>query len=482
MATRPRVLSLCAGIGGLDLGLRLACGARTVGYVERDAFAAAVLVARMAEAALDPAPVWDDLSTFDGRAWRGRVDLVAAGIPCQPFSVAGKRRGLADERWLWSDVLRILDETAARALFLENVGGFTRHGLGRVLADLAARGFAAEWDHFRASDVGAPHRRERFFLLAHADAALRDESGWSSGAIGSGASGVRHAGEVVADRAGAGRKRFFLLANASDGLFSITRWKSEERDGPRPAGTILGHAERARLEGFARDGDDASGSAGPGAARSACASGSSLADTDGDARAVGRIEERAGIEGTRWSVAHGCGADGRLGWPPARNDADGWREWIAAGGPEPAVRRGADGTATRLDPTLKRRADEALRSLRYGTEIEGSESRKVLLDALLRGESHALETIEGCISQARTAGCSVDGLLAVRVYLESATASRRPYEANLLGDVSLRAWATKRKEAVEYRIDRLRCLGNAVVPAQAALAFRVLRTRLMEGE
>lgn len=294
MATRPRVLSLCAGIGGLDLALRDACGARTVGYVERDAFAAAILVARMAEAALDQAPVWDDLATFDGRPWRGRVDLVAAGIPCQPFSVAGKRRGLADERWLWSAVLRIIDETAAPALFLENVGGFVRHGLGRVLTDLAARGFAAEWDHFRASDVGAPHRRERFFLLA----------------------------------------------NASDGLFSITRWKSEERDGPRPAGTILGHAERARLEGFARDGDDATGSSGAGA---------SLADTDGERCERQRIAEYAGIEGACGSVTLGCDHHWRLGWPPARNDADGWREWIAAGGPEPAVRRGADGTAYRMD-------------------------------------------------------------------------------------------------------------------------------------
>ena len=291
MATRPRVLSLCAGIGGLDLGLRAACGARTVGYVERDAFAAAVLVARMADAHLDPAPVWDDLATFDGRPWRGRVDIVAAGIPCQPFSVAGKRRGLEDERWLWSAVLRILDESAAPALFLENVGGFTRHGLGRVLTDLAARGFAAEWDHFRASDVGAPHRRERFFLLADADAALRDESGWSRG------------------------------------------------------------ASRA-----CANGDDATGSAWARSSRSASAAGAKVADANGDRRARRRLAERTGLEGTRGSVADGCGDDGRLGWPPGRDDADGWREWIDAGGPAPAetnatslLRRGPDGLRDRMD-------------------------------------------------------------------------------------------------------------------------------------
>ena len=87
-------LSLCAGAGGLDLGLALAePGYRAVGYVERDAFAAAVLVARMEDQTLDQAPVWDDLAGFDGRPWRGAVDLVSAGYPCQPFSVAGTVQG-----------------------------------------------------------------------------------------------------------------------------------------------------------------------------------------------------------------------------------------------------------------------------------------------------------------------------------------------------------------------------------------------------
>lgn len=90
-------LSLCSGAGGLDLGLAIACpGYRAVGYVERETYAAAILVARMEDATLDPAPVWDDLATFDGRPWRGAVDVVTAGYPCQPFSVAGKRKGSDD--------------------------------------------------------------------------------------------------------------------------------------------------------------------------------------------------------------------------------------------------------------------------------------------------------------------------------------------------------------------------------------------------
>ncbi len=162
----PTVLSLCAGIGGLDLGLRLACGARTVCYVEREAYACAVLVARMEEGALDAAPIWFDLLTFDGRPWAGAVDIVAAGFPCQPFSVAGAQLGVEDERWIWPDIARIVREVRPRYVFLENVPPLVKHGLGIVLADLAALGFDAEWGVFAASEVGAPHQRERIFILA----------------------------------------------------------------------------------------------------------------------------------------------------------------------------------------------------------------------------------------------------------------------------------------------------------------------------
>jgi DNA (cytosine-5)-methyltransferase 1 len=95
MALRPwNVISLCAGVGGLDLGIRIAePGAVGVCYVEREASAAATLVARMEDGCLHPAPVWSDLTTFDARRWRGAVHCVASGDPCQPNSVAGKRLG-----------------------------------------------------------------------------------------------------------------------------------------------------------------------------------------------------------------------------------------------------------------------------------------------------------------------------------------------------------------------------------------------------
>ena len=168
VALHPRILSLCSGIGGLDLGIGLALpGARTVCFVEREYPVCEILAARMDEGALDYAPIHTDLRAFDGRPWRGRVDIVAAGYPCQPFSVAGKRRGEEDERHLWPEVLRIIGEVGPSLVFLENVAGHLRLGFDRVLGDLADLGLDAEWSLVRASDVGATHRRERLFILAH---------------------------------------------------------------------------------------------------------------------------------------------------------------------------------------------------------------------------------------------------------------------------------------------------------------------------
>lgn len=162
-------MALCAGAGGLELGLRIALGDgyRCVVYVEREAYAAATLVARMADEALDTAPVWDDVVTFDGRPWRGSVDLVSAGFSCQPWSVAGKQLGVEDERWIWPDLARIIREVGPEWVFLENVPGLVRGGLEHVLGDLAESGFDAEWDVLSAAEVGATQLRERLYILAH---------------------------------------------------------------------------------------------------------------------------------------------------------------------------------------------------------------------------------------------------------------------------------------------------------------------------
>lgn len=197
-----RTISLFAGGAGLDLGIELAVpDARTVCYVEREAYAAATLVARMEKGDLAPAPIWGDVSTFDGTPWRGRVDLVCGGFPCQDVSNAGTRTGLAGARsGLWREYARILGEARPDLVFVENVSALRSRGLDIVLTDLASLGFDAEWSCYRASDVGAPHRRERIFILAYRIGfELRKQSWWRGGSRGSGKALTPDAGNVMAD-------------------------------------------------------------------------------------------------------------------------------------------------------------------------------------------------------------------------------------------------------------------------------------------
>ncbi len=168
---------------GLRAGLRhMGIETRTVCHVEREAYAAAVLAERIEEGSLDSAPVWSDLCTFDARAWRGKVDCVVAGFPCQDLSIAGKRAGLDGKRsGLFFEVCRIATDSGAYLMFLENVGGIAsatasamdetegeieERAASRVVGELADLGWDAEWLHVSASEVGASHGRERWFCVA----------------------------------------------------------------------------------------------------------------------------------------------------------------------------------------------------------------------------------------------------------------------------------------------------------------------------
>lgn len=224
-----RSISLCAGVGGIDLALRPY--ARTVCYVEREAYAAAVLVARMEDEQLDPAPIWSDLKTFDATAWRGTVDLVTGGYPCQPFSVAGKRAGADDPRHLWPDVLRVLEGSGAALAFFENVRGHVSSGLREVLEDLARAGFNAEWDVFSAEEEGAPHRRERLFMFAYASGVdLRQQSrrGERAGREGPALVGGNGEGEPVADAKGQGLEVRLQPAKQTEPRPPRSRWWATE--------------------------------------------------------------------------------------------------------------------------------------------------------------------------------------------------------------------------------------------------------------
>lgn len=158
-----RIGSLFSGIGGIELGLETAIpGASVAWQAECDPYALAVLAKHWPEVKR-----YKDVREINKKATH--VDIVCGGFPCQDISNAGKRAGIKGERsGLWSEYARIVRTLRPRYVFVENVAALAARGLGRVLADLAALGFDAEWDLFRASDVGAPHRRERLFILAYA--------------------------------------------------------------------------------------------------------------------------------------------------------------------------------------------------------------------------------------------------------------------------------------------------------------------------
>src|SRR5581483_3896314 len=107
-------LALCAGIGGISLGLQRTGRIRTVCYVEKDDYRSQVLIQRMRDGWLDDAPIWDDVTTFNGEPWCGRVDIISAGFPCQPFSTAGKQLAEQDKRHLWPDICRIIRQVRPR--------------------------------------------------------------------------------------------------------------------------------------------------------------------------------------------------------------------------------------------------------------------------------------------------------------------------------------------------------------------------------
>ena len=151
----------------LDIGVGLALpDSRVVCYIEREAYACEILCSRMEDKALDDAPVWTDLATFDGGPWRGIVDGIIAGVPCQPHSLAGKRLGELDERDLWPVASRIVGEIMPAFVFLENVPGAVGYFQRRVIPDLERLGYGVAAGLFSAAEVGASHRRERFFILA----------------------------------------------------------------------------------------------------------------------------------------------------------------------------------------------------------------------------------------------------------------------------------------------------------------------------
>lgn len=295
------IISLCTGGGGLDLAVELAIpDARTVCMVEREAFAVAQLVSAMEAGHMAPAPIWSDARTFDGRPWRGLVDGLIGGIPCQPHSLAGKRLGQEDERDLWSVARRIIVQSGAWFVLIENVRGIlSSGGAERVWRDFQRLGFSVEGGLFTASEVGAPHERERLFVLAVADtSSKRRLTGWSDNGCNDRRVIDATGQPPVAHTTGAGRQgrepTGFVRQGRQDA--TVKRGGGALENTPRHRGRKGGAV--AKIRGLASGGNI----------------------------------DRAGL------------------FPPRPHDLDGWRRALAASPQlEPAFCRMADGLATRMD-------------------------------------------------------------------------------------------------------------------------------------
>lgn len=173
-------LALFAGAGGGILGGHL-LGWRTVCAVEWEPYAASVLAARQNDGLLPPFPIWDDVQTFDGRPWRGCVDVISGGFPCQAYSTAAAGRNTADD--LWPEMRRVVADVAPRYVFAENV---SRVAIEAAADDLEQMGYATRCVLLSAADMGADHIRPRFWLLGDSDCdsepvgSKHDETPWLS--------------------------------------------------------------------------------------------------------------------------------------------------------------------------------------------------------------------------------------------------------------------------------------------------------------
>lgn len=186
----PAILSFCPGILGIERGLERVIGpTRVVAYVEIEAFIIANLLAGMEAGVVDCAPIWTDAKTFPAQHFHNKVHGIIGGYPCQPFSIAGNRQGTADPRHLWPYLQRSIEAIKPVWCFFENVDDHLNLGFDHVHQQLCDLGYAVEAGIYSASEAGAPHQRQRLFILAIANGARygwQQQRGFQPEIIGSG--------------------------------------------------------------------------------------------------------------------------------------------------------------------------------------------------------------------------------------------------------------------------------------------------------
>ena len=415
-------VSLCAGYGGIDLGLHRAIrNLRTIAVSEIEAFACANLVAKMEAGLLDPAPIWTDLKTFPWSDFRDRVDILSGGYPCQPFSAAGKRLGAEDPRHLWPHISAGIALMRPAVCFFENVEGHISLGLPDVIEDLGRLGYRATWCVASASECGAPHQRKRIWILAERNDQRSSLAGlWQQSKV---AFTGDNAGEELAYRHGVRLQQYATKPDRR-------HWEDLQE---QPQG--------------------------------GCASELALTSSIGSAAGIPRPQQgHEGIAG----VADNCGdqawpsrpGEQQFAWEPPRVVADAGRR--KHGGRQDGAWpiRGTSCEPPKTNQSLGNAA-HANRRPRVSAEEAGAGP-----DDIWRrrsGESGEREIIKP-----------------MGLHLDGAPDGLGVAELSGLSDQELaeiRHWMV----ASDNRTDELRLLGNGVVPACAERAFRLLFGELMEA-
>lgn len=248
--TRPlKHLDLFSGIGGFALGLRMAGGFDTVAFCEIDLYCQKVLGKNF-----PGVPIYDDVRDLNHD---GPVDIITGGYPCQPYSLAGKRKGADDDRHLWPFMFSIIKKHRPTWVVGENVAGHINMGLDQTLADLESAGYAARAFVIPAIAVDAPHRRDRVWVVADAQSGGRGQGDKNHGGVpeGTGAAqerrGFADGGDALADPGGPGREEQYtpaLAARAEHGAGRFIEVRTKARWPAEPGVGRVAHGVPRRVD------------------------------------------------------------------------------------------------------------------------------------------------------------------------------------------------------------------------------------------
>lgn len=318
-------LSLCAGAGGLDMGLMLAePDFHTRCFVEWEEYPREALIAAQQAGYFAPAPIWDDVTTFDAKPLAGAIDTLLAGYPCQPFSQAGQRKGEDDERHLWPDIERIIGELGdgLHWCFFENVAGHLTLGLETVLRSLRGLGFTPAVGVFSAEEVGATHERQRVFIVAYRGHPERRQVDAARN-LANRNDARRQEGD---GRAGECRANVGHPARLGRGEGWAEHELRSGRNAPAVSGSELADRDLAGLERRARDGSK-SQEGKPDRHASKCRG--KLANTKRDAGHQGRCGHWRDTEAdTRTATNRACPPRPDI-FPPGPSDMPAWHSTLA---------------------------------------------------------------------------------------------------------------------------------------------------------